>query len=126
MDGTGRKILAASALVAALSLAAPAAAMGDAPARVRGDGPYSCVLKASRLGPRLMLTYALRSQVAGRVWHVKMWDNKRLVYSRDRISNAVGKLRARTQTKNLHGPDNIVARAQNQTTGQVCKIVLKV
>jgi hypothetical protein len=126
MEQIGGKILAAAALVAALSVAGPVAATAVGPARVGGDGPYSCVLKATKHGSRLTLTYAMRTQVAGRIWHVRMWDNKRLVYSRDRIANAMGRLRARAETKNLRGPDNVVARAQNRTTGQVCKIVLKV
>jgi hypothetical protein len=106
---------------------APAeAAPSGGQSRVRGDGPYQCVLKATKIGPQLILTYGLRSRVPGRVWHVKIWDNKRLIYSRDRIANAKGRFTARAETKNLRGPDNVVARGQNETTGQVCRIVLKV
>jgi hypothetical protein len=127
MDGIGRKLAAATAVVVALAIAVPAGATAPGHhAGTRGDGIYHCLLKASKLGADLTLTYTLDSGVAGRTWHVKMWDNKKLVYSKDRITNAAGNFKAVAETENLHGPDNIVARAQNQTTGQVCKIELKV
>jgi hypothetical protein len=125
--GSVRKAVAAALIIAALGMTVPGwAAPSVALDRVRGDGPYRCVLKATKLGPQLMLTYALRSQVPGRVWHVKIWDNKILVYSRDRVANAKGSFAAKAETKNLRGPDTVLARGRNTKTGQVCRIDLKV
>ena len=96
------------------------------PLRSQPRQVYTCRLRATSLPNTITLTFRLDSTIAGRRWHVRIRDNGEVVYSRVRITNSEGDLRARKTIENRRGPDRLVAKARDQRTGDLCKVTFRV
>jgi hypothetical protein len=113
---------------------ASAAALGvvlallGAPAEARPTtaGTFRCRLAATRLGPRIEVTFRLRGLDAGRAWRVRMWNGGVKFADRTRVTDGLGRLRVVGITRNRPGADEIVAIGRDQVTLAPCKVELSI
>jgi len=99
---------------------------GPAGARPHPSGTFHCRMSATKLGPRIEVTFRLRGSVAGRAWRVRMWDGGVRFVDRTRVSDASGRLKVAGSTRNRPGPDEIVGIARDQVTGARCEVELSI
>jgi hypothetical protein len=108
------------AVLASVLLAGPAGAVQHA------VGTFHCRMSATKLGPRVEVTFRLRGSEAGLVWRVRMWNGGVRFADRTRVADASGRLKVVATTRNRPGPDEIVGIARDQVTGARCEVELSI
>ena len=79
-------------------------------------------LKLSPENGRIEIEFEVDQNVVGQVWKVVIRDNGNLVFKGNKTTLAPsGSFEARRVVTNLAGADNVVARATNAQTGEVCR-----
>jgi hypothetical protein len=120
--------IARIAIVGALAL--PILQLGPVAMAKGGDvirtgscsGTSTWKLKVSPDNGRLEVDFEVDQNRAGDTWSVRMRDNGVLFFSGQRVTQAPsGSFEVRKLTANRAGADNIVARATNLRTGEVCR-----
>ena len=118
------RALAGTAVVAAALLAIPAPAMAKSGDVIRtGDcsGRADWKFKVSPENGALEVEFEVDSNRVDQAWRVRIWDDGVLRYNALRTTKAPsGAFTARDVMRNMAGTDNIVARARNVNSGQVC------
>jgi hypothetical protein len=118
------RTLIATALVAGAVLAVPGPAMAKDGDVIRtGDcsGRADWKLKVGLDDGRIDLEFEVDSNRAGQVWRVKIRDNGVLRYNALRTTaGASGSFTVDRRMRNMAGTDQIVARARNINSGQLC------
>jgi hypothetical protein len=117
--------LAASAALATVALAAPAATAGDDDGRVekRGScgGTTDWKLKAKHDDGRIEVEYEVDSNRNGQTWNVKITDNGVRIFKGTRTTKAPsGSFSVELRTADRSGTDTIRATATNPGTGETC------
>jgi len=110
-------------LAVACGLVLAAAPAGAPPGTA---GTFTCRRSATQLGPRIEVTFRLRSTDAGRGWRVRMWDGGVKFADRTRVTDDVGRLRVVASTKNRPGADEIVGVARDQNSAARCRVELSI
>ncbi len=127
MNSLRKQILGGSAVgLAALALmAAPvgvAAKDGDIIREGNCSGAADWKLKLSPENGRIEVEFEVDQNINGRVWNVTLKRNGNVVFRGQRTTQAPsGSFELRRVTNNGAGPDNFVARAVDQRSGQVCR-----
>jgi hypothetical protein len=86
------------------------------------SGTSTWKLKLSPDNGRIEVDFEVDQNRAGDTWAVRMKDNGVLFFSGQRVTQAPSdSFEVRKFTKNRAGADNIVAKATNQRTGEVCR-----
>ena len=118
------RTLIATAVVAAATLVVPATALAKGTDVIRtGDctGTATAKLKVGLDNGRIDLEFEVDSNKVGQTWRVKIKDNGVLRYNALRTTQAPsGSFTVDRRMANMAGTDQIVARARNVTSGQVC------
>ena len=118
------RTLAGTAVVAAALLAIPGPALAKDGDVIRtGDcsGRADWKIKVSPENGALEVEFEVDSNRAGQTWRVRIWDDGVLRYNSLKTTKAPsGSFTARDVMRNMAGTDNIVARARNVNSGQVC------
>lgn len=84
-------------------------------------------LKVSPDNGRWEVEFEVDSNRVGQTWRVKIRDNGVLRYKSLKMTTAPsGSFTARKIIRNMAGTDNIVARARNLNSGQLCVARLSV
>jgi hypothetical protein len=114
------RLAAACGFVALLSVSA------DAGASVTAAGTFRCRVSATKLGPRIEVTYRLVSSDPGHAWRVRMWNGGVKFVDRTRVTDARGRLRIVGITKNRQGLDEVSGIARDRVTGGRCVVDLSI
>lgn len=124
------RALIATALVAGAILSVPSAALGKSGDVIRTgscSGSADWKLKVSPDNGRWEVEFEVDSNRVGQTWRVKIRDNGVLRYKSLKMTTAPsGSFTARKIIRNMAGTDNIVARARNLNSGQLCVARLSV
>ena len=126
MRGVGSKarILGVGLMVMAIIQLAPAAVANDADVIREGNcsGASDWKLKLSPENGRLEVEFEVDQNVVGDTWRIRMLDQGEVFFTGRRTTQAPsGSFEVETVTTNRAGDDNVVARAVNLTTGEVCR-----
>jgi len=119
-----RSILIGVLAVAALgTVAGPAAAKSTDVIRTGScTGASDWKLKLSRDDGRIETEFEVDQNRNGQAWKVKLIHNGTVVWKGWRTTKAPsGSFEVRKLLPNFSGTDNIVARAKNPATGEVCR-----
>jgi hypothetical protein len=118
------RVLIGTALVAGAILSVPSPAMakdGDVIRTGNCSGSADWKLKVSPENGRWEVEFEVDSNRVGQTWRVKIYDNGVLRYNNLKTTTAPsGSFTARKIMSNMAGTDNIVARARNVNSGQLC------
>ena len=124
------RVLIGTALVAGAIMSVPSPAMareGDVIRTGSCSGSADWKLKVSPENGRWEVEFEVDSNRVGQTWRVKIRDNGVLRYNRLKTTTAPsGSFTARKLMANMAGTDNIVARARNINSGQVCVAKLSI
>jgi hypothetical protein len=116
--------MSAAVLVGSVVAVVPAHAGGGAFTQ-RSSGcsnSSSWTMKAKPDSGRIEMEFSVETRRAGQRWTVRVTDNRRLVFSGNRITNRRSRsLSVDRLTANRAGTDRFVARARNARTGEVCR-----
>jgi len=116
--------MSAAVLVGSVVAAVPAHAGGGAFTE-RGGGcsnNSSWTMKAKPDSGRIEMEFSVETRRVGQRWTVRVTDNRRLVFSGNRVTNRRSRsLSVDRMTANRVGTDRFVARAKNARTGEVCR-----
>ena len=118
-----RLLAAAALLVAAMTIASSpvAAKSGDVVKTGSCTGSADWKLKAGKDNGRIEVEFEVDSNHNGQVWRVKLIDNGVLRHrGRHTTMAPSGSFTVRRLIPNMAGPDDIVARARNLSSGQLC------
>ena len=118
-----RLLAAAALLVAAMTIASSpvAAKSGDVVKTGSCTGAADWKLKAGKDNGRIEVEFEVDSNHNGQVWRVKLIDNGVLRHrGRHTTMAPSGSFTVRRLIPNMAGPDDIVARARNLSSGQLC------
>ena len=118
-----RLLAAAALLVAAMTIASSpvAAKSGDVVKTGSCTGSADWKLKAGKDNGRIEVEFEVDSNHNGQVWRVKLIDNGVLRHrGRHTTMAPSGSFTVRRMIPNMAGPDDIVARARNLSSGQLC------
>ena len=118
-----RLLAAAALLVAAMTIASSpvAAKSGDVVKTGSCTGSADWKLKAGKDNGRIEVEFEVDSNHNGQVWRVKLIDNGVLRHrARHTTMAPSGSFTVRRLISNMAGPDDIVARARNLSSGQLC------
>jgi len=118
-----RLLAAAALLVAAMTIASSpvAAKSGDIVKTGSCTGAADWKLKAGKDNGRIEVEFEVDSNHNGQVWRVKVIDNGVLRHrGRHTTMAPSGSFTVRRLIANMAGPDDIVARARNLSSGQLC------
>ena len=95
---------------------------GDVIERGNCSGKSDWKLKLSPENGRIEVEFEVDQNRNGDTWAVRMKDNGDRFFKGNRTTKAPsGSFEVRKVTANLSGPDNIVAKATNQRTGETCR-----
>jgi hypothetical protein len=118
------RLLLGTALIAGAVMSVPSPALAKAGDVIRtGDcsGRADWKLKVSPDNGRWQVEFEVDSNRVGQTWRVKIRDNGVLRYRQLHTTTAPsGSFTARTFMRDMAGTDNIVARARNVNSGQLC------
>jgi len=118
------RVLIGTALVAGAILSVPSPAMAKAGDVIRTgncSGSADWKLKVSPDNGRWEVEFEVDSNRVGQTWRVKILDNGVLRYNQLKTTTAPsGSFTARRIMGNMAGTDDIVARARNVNSGQLC------
>ena len=118
-----RLLAAAALLVAAMTIASSpvAAKSGDVVKTGSCTGSADWKLKAGKDNGRIEVEFEVDSNHNGQVWRVKLIDNGVLRHrGRHTTMAPSGSFTVRRLIPNMTGPDDLVARARNLSSGQLC------
>ena len=118
-----RLLAAAALLVAAMTVASSpvAAKSGDVVRTGSCTGSADWKLKAGKDNGRIEVEFEVDSNHNGQVWRVKLIDDGVLRHrGRHTTMAPSGSFTVRRLIPNMAGPDDIVARARNLSSGQLC------
>jgi len=118
-----RLLAAAALLIAAMTIASSpvAAKSGDIVKTGSCAGAADWKLKAGKDNGRIEVEFEVDSNHNGQVWRVKLIDNGVLRHrGRHTTMAPSGSFTVRRLIANMAGPDDIVARARNLSSGQLC------
>ena len=127
MNSLRKRILGGTAVgMTALALmAAPvgvAAKDGDIIRQGNCSGAADWKLKLSPENGRIEVEFEVDQNINGRVWNVTLKRNGNVFFQGQRTTQAPsGSFEVVRVTNNGAGPDNFVARAVDQRSGQVCR-----
>lgn len=120
-----RAMIGLAAASAALVLIPGISSANDADVRVSGtcSGNSTWKLKAKpEDGGRIGVEFEVDSNKNGQTWKVTLKDDGTAFWSGTRTTLAPsGSFSVEKLTKNLAGTDNLVGRATNPATGEVCR-----
>jgi len=84
-------------------------------------------LKAKPDNSKLEVEFEVDQNVSGDTWSVRLKDNGMTFFKGTRVTqDPSGSFTVNKRTDNQEGTDQIVARAENQSTGEVCRASLKI
>ncbi len=118
-----RLLAAAALLVAAMTVASSPVAAKSAMSSSTGSctGSADWKLKAGKDNGQIEVEFEVDSNHDGQVWRVKLIDNGVLRHRGRHTTKAPsGSFTVRRMIPNMAGPDDIVARARNLSSGQLC------
>ena len=127
MNSLRKRILGGTAvgMTAVALMAAPvgvAAKDGDIIRTGNCSGAADWKLKLSPENGRIEVEFEVDQNINGRVWNVTLKRNGNVFLQGQRTTQAPsGSFEVRRVTNNGAGPDNFVARAVDQASGQVCR-----
>jgi hypothetical protein len=91
------------------------------------SGASTWKLKAKPDNGRLEVEFEVDQNVVGDTWNVRLKDNGKVFFTGQRVTQAPsGSFEVKRRTANLPGTDNLVGRAQNVSTGEVCRGTLSI
>ena len=118
------RLLAAATLLVAATAIAPstvAAKSSDVVRTGNCSGAADWKLKAGKDNGRIEVEFEVDSNHNGQVWRVKLFDNGVRRHRGLHTTMAPsGSFTVRPTIPNMAGPDDIVARARNLVSGQLC------
>lgn len=118
------RALIGTAMIAGALMALPAPAMaksGDIVRTGNCSGAADWKVKAGARDGGIEVEFEVDSNRVGQTWRVKIRDNGVLRYNNLRTTKAPsGSFTVHRTIRNMSGTDNIVARARNIKSGQVC------
>lgn len=124
----GRSVLGMAIAATAVVLVPGAASANDADVRVSGkcSGHSVWKLKAKpEDGGRIEVEFEVDSNKVGQTWKVALKDNGTTFWSGARTTVAPsGSFTVAKRTANQAGTDQLVGRATNAATGEICRAVL--
>ena len=120
-----RRWLMSLALVVALAALGSSAAAASRTVGARGLD-YRCRLVATRLGDEITLMLRLRTNQARDAWRIRMYHEQELIFSKIRMTNALGNLKVVRHEPNLPGRDDLLARARHLDSGTVCEVASRI
>lgn len=112
-------LAATAALLAGLS----GMPVGAHPDRVT---TFLCRVSATKLGPRIEVTFRVRSSEPGHAWRIRMWNGDVRFVDATRVADADGRLRVVGTTRNRPGPDELVGIGRDGVTGGRCVVELSI
>lgn len=119
-----KTLVGSVACLAALGLLAGPAQANSADVVKQGSCSASSdwKLKLSPDNGRIEVDFEVDQNVVGKVWNVVIGDNAMVVFRGQRTTLAPsGSFEVRRVITNQAGADNVVARATNPQTGEVCR-----
>lgn len=121
----GRSVLGMAIAATAVVLVPGAASANDADVRVSGKCSGNSVWKLKAKpedGGRIEVEFEVDSNKVGQTWNVVLRDNGTTFWSGTRKTLAPsGSFSVSKLTNNRAGTDNLVGRATNPATGEVCR-----